>query len=162
MVTTTRRIEERGQRTPRSLNPYDVEGIRGTAFCECGAVFRSKRWYSGDGGAAAPEARRLVCPACRRTADDNPGGILFMRGDFFSKHEDELRGLVQQIGQSITHKNRLSRIMKITSEAGGIAVATTDAKLAQKLGRELFKSHHGELNFKWNDKEEAVRVYWSR
>ncbi len=45
MPATTRRIEKKGQRAPRSVDNYRMKGgISGAAYCGCDAVYQNKRW----------------------------------------------------------------------------------------------------------------------
>lgn len=52
--------------------------------------------------------------------------------------------------------------MDISKDKDGMTITTTDVKLAQKIGRMVFKSHGGTLHFRWTDDEDFVRVSWSR
>jgi NMD protein affecting ribosome stability and mRNA decay len=163
MVTTIKRTKEKGERTPRSMDAYNVEsGVEGAAYCECGAVFRNKRWYSEEVGAISKGGHVLVCPACRRIADRNPAGIVCLRGSFLTTHEAEIENLIRNTAQIAGMKHPLGRIMDISKEKDGITITTTDIKLAQKIGRKVFKSHGGDLHFRWTDDEDLVRVTWSR
>ena len=163
MVTTIKRTKEKGQRTPRSMDAYSKKGgVEGTAYCECGAVFRNKRWYSEESGATPKGGHGLVCPACRRIADRNPAGIVSLRGCFLADHQAEIENLIRNTAQAAGMKHPLGRIMDISKEKDGITISTTDVKLAQKIGREVFKSHGGDLHFRWTDDEDLVRVTWSR
>jgi len=163
MVTTIKRTKEKGQRTPRSMDAYKGKGgTEGTAYCECGAVFRNKRWYSEEGGAASKGGHRLVCPACRRVADKNPAGIVNLKGSYLAAHETEIENLVRNTVQSAGMKHPLGRLMDMSKDKDGITITTTDVKLAQKIGREVYKSHGGDLHFRWTDDEDLVRVTWTR
>lgn len=163
MATTIRRTEEKGQRTPRTLDAYQEKGgVRGAAYCGCGAVFSNKRWHSGESGALPGGGAALVCPACRRIADRNPAGYVSLSGGFFMAHKELIDNLISNTAQVAVTKNPLGRIMDISSEKDGVTITTTDVKLAEKIGREIFKSHGGELHFIWSHAENPVRVTWSR
>lgn len=163
MATSGNRTKVTGDRTPRNMGSYqDKEGIRGTGYCKCGAVFHGKRWQSGSGETAALDGRKLVCPACRRIADQIPAGIISLRGDFLASHETEIGNIIRNTEQASAQKNPLGRVMETRKENDGITITTTDGKLAQKIGREVFKSYGGELNFLWSKSEDLVRVAWSR
>lgn len=163
MAIASRRTGEKGQRTPRSTNAYEEKGgVKGAAYCSCGAVFSNKRWYREDGGTDRGEGRELMCPACRRIADHNPAGIVSLSGEFFSIHEREIRNLVNITAQKAAAHNPLGRVMEICNEKDGATITTTDVKLAQKIGREVFKSHGGQLNYIWSHAEAPVRVTWCR
>lgn len=163
MATSSNRTKVTGDRTPRSRDTYqEKEGLKGAAHCACGAVFQGKRWQSGNGGTIPRDGRRLVCPACRRIADHVPAGIISLRGEFLAAHETEIGNLIRNTEQAAVQKNPLGRVMETVREKGGITITTTDGKLAQKIGRDIFKSYGGELNFLWSQAEDLVRVAWSR
>lgn len=163
MVNTARRTEEKGQRTPRNLDAYkETGGVRGVAYCGCGVVFSNKRWRHGERNELPEGGQTLVCPACRRIEDQNPAGIVSLSGSFFAEHKTEIDNLINNTAQNAVRKNPLGRIMETDSQKGVVTITTTDAKLAEKIGREIFKSHGGELHFTWSHAETPVRVSWSR
>lgn len=163
MVNKNNRMEEQGQRTPRSLDAYqDKDGVKGAAYCACGAVFRNKRWLQETSDAAQQEGQKIICPACHRISDQNPAGIISLSGDFYAAHEDEIHNLVNNTAQSSAAKNPLGRVMDINKEKEGVTITTTDVKLAQKIGRVIFKAHGGELHYTWSHAGPPVRVTWSR
>jgi len=160
MATT---IKKKGDRTPRSMDVYKGKGgVEGAEQCECGAVFRNKRWYGKTGDVAAKGGHGLVCPACRRIADRNPAGIVCLGGSYLAAHRAEIENLVRNTASAAGMTHPLGRVMEIIAEKEGLTITTTDIKLAQKIGREVFKAHGGELHFRWTDDEELVRVTWSR
>lgn len=163
MVSTNRRTGEKGQRTPRSMDVYEERGgVKGVAYCSCGVVYRNKRWFFEEPVTEKLEGNELVCPACRRIADQNPAGIVTLNGDFLAVHESEIHNLINNTAQSAVTKNPLGRVMEICNEKDGITITTTDVKLAQKLGREVFKSYGGQLQYIWSHAEAPVRVVWQR
>ncbi len=163
MDMSIRKTEEKGQRTPRSLDVYrSKDGVSGAVYCACGAVFSNKRWQSQGRGATAHGEQRVVCPACRRVADHNPAGIVTLKGSFFAAHGEEIDNLIRNTVEAAVMKNPLGRIMDIRREQEGVTITTTDVKLAQKIGREVFKSHGGDLQFTWSRAVGPVRISWSR
>lgn len=162
MVNTLRKTKEKGQRTPRSLDVYQTKGgISGAAFCQCGAVFQNKRWRCGSREPTSNE-QELVCPACRRIADQNPAGIVSVSGSFLTDHGDDIDNLIHNLANEAVLRNPLGRVMDIQKSEEGITITTTDTKLAQKIGRQLFKSFGGELQYSWSQGEDRVRVSWCR
>ena len=116
MVTTIRRTEEKGQRTPRSMDAYQSKtGVSGAAYCECGAVFSNKRWHFAERGTTPHGEQQVVCPACRRIADRNPAGIVSLKGSFFATHKAEIDNLIKNTAEAAVMKNPLGRIMDISS-----------------------------------------------
>jgi NMD protein affecting ribosome stability and mRNA decay len=137
-------------------------GVSGAAYCECGAVFSNKRWHFAERATTPHGEQQVVCPACRRIADRNPAGIVSLKGSFFATHKAEIDNLIKNTAEAAVMKNPLGRIMDISSGKDDLTITTTDVKLAQKIGREVFKSHGGELQFTWSHAESPVRIFWSR
>ncbi|MBI3599609.1 MAG: hypothetical protein HY097_03080 [Nitrospinae bacterium] len=52
--------------------------------------------------------------------------------------------------------------MAINKIKGGIEIQTTNEKLAQKIGKAVYKAYSGELEYKWSEQTKFVRVNWSR
>lgn len=163
MSTNIRRLGEKGQRTPRSMDIYENKGgAKGGTFCRCGVTFSKKRWRLADADFPRSESNEIVCPACRRITDSNPAGIIALSGDFFTEHETEIQSLIKKTAQKEALKNPLARLMDIHSDKDGITITTTDERLAQKIGREVYKSHGGVLHFIWSHAGSPVRVAWLR
>jgi hypothetical protein len=163
MMTANRRMGEKGQRTPRSKDAYQEKGgVRGNAYCSCGAQFRNKRWYHEENDSDQQEGHELVCPACRRISDRNPAGIAFLSGDYYAAHKAEILNQIMNTTLASISKNPLGRVMEMRQEKDSVTIATTDVKLAQKIGRDVFKSQGGELHYIWSHAENPVRVTWFR
>ena len=156
-------MEEKGQMTARSPEPYQPRrGLPDGTVCKgCGIVYHNKRWQIVEGSVAAQKGD-VLCPACQRIVGEDPAGVVTLSGPFLAQHREEILNTVKQ--QEVKHreKNPLGRIMEIKEENGGIVVTTTEDKLAQKIGRELYKSQRGELHYKWSHEQRMVRVDWTR
>lgn len=157
-------MEEKGKMTTRSLEPYlPKRGLPDGTVCKgCGILYRNKRWQM-EGATSTPHKSEVICPACRRIAGGDPAGVVTLSGTYLAQHREDILNTVKQ--QEVRHreKNPLGRIMEIREEEdGGITVTTTEDKLAQKIGRELYKSQRGELHYKWSHDQHMVRVEWSR
>ncbi|HOI15998.1 MAG TPA: BCAM0308 family protein [Geobacteraceae bacterium] len=160
-------VEEKGQRTARSTDVYlPKEGMEVSWCKKCGIIYRQKRWIMDPAELeqvkADPAAGTMVCPACQRMRDNVPGGVVTFSGEYLNKHEEEILELVKNIEAKSRAKNPLGRIMEIRQEGAVLTVSTTEDKLAQKLGRDIFRSHKGDLHFKWSEGENFVRVDWKR
>jgi NMD protein affecting ribosome stability and mRNA decay len=161
-------VEEKGQRTARSTDVYLPKGgVKEAALCKkCGALYQGKRWTLDP--AELQQAKeekglnKIVCPACQRMADNNPAGIVTFSGDYLIEHEELILNAIKHTEAKSRAKNPLGRIMEINQEGQVLTVATTEEKLAQKLGREIFKAHGGELHYRWSHDAHFVRVTWSR
>ncbi len=154
--------QPRTERTPeRQLDSY---GLRGklpepTACPTCGAVYREGRWVFG---AAPADAHRTHCPACRRTEDDYPAGIVSISGDFAVTHAEEIERLARNVEEREKQEHALKRIMSIEKEAGEMRVKTTDAKLARGIGEAIHHAYHGEVHYRMSEAENVLRVEWKR
>jgi hypothetical protein len=94
--------------------------------------------------------------------DHNPGGVVTLSGPYLATHKDEILNSIKQQEAKSREKNPIGRIMEIREEGGSITVTTTEDKLAQKLGREVYKSQKGELHYQWSHDQHMVRVQWMR
>lgn len=160
-------VEEKGQRAVRSSDVYlPKEGMELSYCKKCGLVYRQKRWIMDPAETervqADPSAGKIVCPACQRMRDEVPGGYLTLMGGYLQQHEVEILELIKNTESKSRKKNPLGRIMAIRQEDGVLTILTTEDKLAQKLGRDIFKAHSGQLNYQWSHTENYVRVDWKR
>ena len=155
-------IEERGLRTIRTPDVYlPKRGLPEDAVCkECGLVYRNKRWQVEPAPSAS--GAEVLCPACQRTEDHNPGGVVTLSGPYLASHKAEILNTIKHQEAKSREKNPIGRIMEIKDEGGRITVTTTEDKLAQKLGREVYKSQKGELHYQWSHDQNLVRVAWMR
>jgi hypothetical protein len=161
-------VGEKGQRANRSTDVYMPKaGAKEAALCkECGALYKNKRWSVDEAELEKAKAESglntVTCPACKRVSDNNPAGILTFSGEYLLKHKDDILSAIKHIETKSRMKNPLGRIMEISQDMNTLTITTTEDKLAQKLGREIFKAHRGELHYRWNHEEGFVRVSWSR
>ena len=155
-------LQERGQMSVRSSDVYlPKRGMPDGALCKgCGVVYRNKRWQvelmRGDTNS------EVLCPACQRMEDHNPGGVVTLSGPYLASHKVEILNTIKHLEAKSREKNPIGRIMEIKEEAGRITVTTTEDKLAQKLGREVYRSQKGELHYQWSHDQNLVRVEWMR
>jgi NMD protein affecting ribosome stability and mRNA decay len=134
---------------------------------KCHAIRRYKRWYLDEKEYA--ELTRKIgtavlerCPACRKIADGFPSGVVLLRGGYLREHRDEILKLVRNEEKRAIGTNPMERIISITEENGKMEIATTDEKLAQRIGRELRKACRGTLEYKWSEDSKLLRVNWMR
>ena len=160
--------EEKGKMTTRSTDVYlPKEGMKEVAVCTgCGAFYTNKRWYPGEEEGAqlkgAPARSEVTCPSCQRMHDNNPAGIATFTGGYLVEHENEILNTIRNVEVKVRAKNPLARIMEIRQEGNVLTIATTQDKLAERLGRDIFKAHSGKLEFQWSKEENFVRVNWTR
>lgn len=160
-------VEEKGQRTARSTDVYLSKDGMEVSYCtKCGVIYRQKRWIMDpielNQLKEDPSVGTIVCPACQKMQDNVPGGFLTLSGEYLRKHEEEILELIKNTEAKSRNKNPLGRIMEITQEGDVLTIHTTLDKLAEKLGKEIYKAHSGELNHQWSHGENFVRVNWKR
>ena len=168
MGVTRLGYEEKGKMASRSSDVYrHGEGLKNVAVCTgCRSFYWNKRWYLKE-----EDATRLtrdmvrsdvLCPACQRMRDDNPAGIATFTGSYLVAHEDDILNTIRNVEEKARAKNALSRIMEIGQEGNVLTVRTTDEKLAERLGKDIYKAHSGQLEFQWSKEANFVRVNWNR
>ena len=151
----------------RQEDPYEPEEGQEAAVCtQCHALYQGKRWFfdaklSGR-LAGTDKVREVVCPTCRKIKDHFPEGILTLSGEFLAQHKEEIVGLLNKEAGRIASRSVADRIIQMVPEDDKLVVETTPEKMAQHLGRAVYKAYKGDLHFRWGEVERFVRVYWSR
>ena len=129
-------------------------------YCpDCGAVFHKGRWTWGEAPASAVHQ---ICPACQRTHDRFPAGVVNVGGPFFAAHREEILNLIRNVEGREKGEHPLHRIMAMDEGEEGVAISTTDTHLPRRLGEALVHAHGGALNFQYPEAEQLIRVTWSR
>ena len=143
---------------PDSYKP--TRKLAGAASCpDCGAVYRRGRWRWEAPPAGAKPAR---CPACLRIRDRLPAASVTLSGRFFAQHRDEILARVRGCEEAEKRTHPMQRIMAIAAEGKALRVTTTDAHLARRIGDALRDAYKGELGYRYNKEDNALRVLWCR
>jgi len=141
-------------------------GPRAAVCPRCGALCRNKRWLLDEAecrrALASGEAVQRVCPACRKIAHGFPAGIVTLRGEYFRRHRGDILNLVRNEERRARGVNPLGRIVHMREGDDWLEVATTAEKLAQRIGREVYKACRGTLEYRWSEDAKVVRVNWRR
>jgi len=145
----------------RVSDPYRARGKwPEPATCpECGAIVHHGHWQWGT---AMPGAEKHLCPACQRVRDRVPAGQLTLSGKFFTEHRDEILHLVRHAEVKAKAEHPLERIMDIKHEGDQTVVTFTDSHLVHGVGEALHHAYHGELDSRYTDEGDLLRVTWSR
>jgi hypothetical protein len=175
-------IRERGPRYDPHIasghymqNPYhDVESDPyfvkkklkdGTSCQECGVIFHKGilRWHDPDSEIDLDKNDDFECPACMKTREDMPGGVVCLSGSFLKEHLKEIRGLIENTESKEMAEHPMQRIISITCPTeSSMEVTTTYEHLARSIGEALRRAYKGELDSCYADSEKFVRVRWSR
>lgn len=155
-----------GARRDRTVQEYqhDTYKQRGklkepTICTECRAVFHRGRWTWRP---KPDEAYETQCPACLRTRDKYPKGLLTLKGSYADEHREEVMGVIHNTEAKEKEDHPLSRIMSIERRREGLVVSTTDTHLPRRIGEALTHACHGELDLCYDQDEDFVRVTWTR
>lgn len=130
-----------------------------TVCPNCSAVYHEGRWQWIE---AAMHANRKICPACQRIQDKFPAGFVTLEGDFFNKHCEEIRQMIQHHAEHERIEHPLKRIIAIDKQDDAMLVTTTDTHLARGIGEALRHAYQGKLNVDHVPGENLVRVHWVR
>jgi hypothetical protein len=149
-------------------DPYiDDESLEENTICKkCGSAYFSSRWYIKDqippGKSENHEQHSTICPACRKQRDRVPGGIIKLSGKFIESHKDEILNLIRNESGKAQDVNPLERIMDMSMVGDKIEITTTNEKLAQRIGKALYKAYRGHIEYKFSEDTKLARINWHR
>ena len=147
-------------------DPYlPLMGPKERAICSrCGAVYHHKHWSIEKplDLLTDKKIRSVVCPACQRTHDAFPGGIVDLSGDFFKPHKEEILHLIRNEESRAKKTNPLERIISIKDEGNSVEVHTTSDRFAQRIGMEIQRAYKGDITYHWSRDDKFIRVKWHR
>ena len=163
-ATFTKRVDhEAGRhRTARAISE--------PALCkDCGAVYANRRWTAPNSESGNEQnkhwrpARETLCPACEQKRSGEPRGFVFLDGDFFVAHREEIEQLLNNEAERAAVDNPLARILESTrGDKHKLTVSTTTEHLAQRLGHALEKAYGGNVLYDFSHENKLARVSWRR
>ena len=166
MVNGRRLDRSRRTRRDRLIREYehDTYKIRAklpepTVCTECSALFHRGRWQWES---APADAHRTLCPACHRIQDRYPGGYLTLTGPFLQQHRSEILHLARNVEARERATHPLRRIMGLEEEDDRVVITTTDMAMARTLGDAVHHAYKGELDYRYTDEANILRVQWCR
>jgi hypothetical protein len=147
--------------------PSKGKGLVEVSICkDCTAVYHKKKWFLDAKIYKEKKALKNVnwvsCPACKKTKENVPNGVVKLKGDFLKQHKEEIMNLIHNEDTRVKGYNPLKRIMKIDEKEGEIEIFTTSAQLAQRIGSVLFKAYSGVVEYKKHENAKFMRVVWKR
>ena len=156
-TTFTKRVDhEAGRHRP-------TRSMKEPAVCKvCGAVYADRRWTAADGASGAEKHKQrrpsqmTICPACKQASTGEPRGFVFLDGQFFTTHQDEIESLLRNESERAAEDNALARTLDWKRGEGHmLTVTTTTEHLAQRLGHVLQKAFDGEVQYGF-----SLRTNW--
>jgi NMD protein affecting ribosome stability and mRNA decay len=130
-----------------------------TVCNKCGVVFTNGRWVWKE---TVGPAHKIVCPACRRQADNYPAGRIKISGLFYQDHKEEIFNLIQNIEKQEKKEHPLERIMTIKDNKSMTVVTTTGIHVARRIGEALSRAYKGDFKFNYANDDEHIMVTWHR
>lgn len=163
-ATFTKRVDHEGGRHRPS------RAISEPAVCEeCRAVYASRRWTAPSSPSTKSQDEHLrqaqlkLCPACKQQRTGQPRGFVFLDGDFFSSHAEEIEQLLRNEAKRAAADNPLARAMEFKRGDGHkLTVSTTTEHLAQRLGHAVEKAFGGSVHYDFSHENKLARVAWRR
>ncbi len=155
----------------RETDPYiPRKSASAVGICpKCRAIYRNKRWVIDEKEYAALTRKGAPggiawgrCPACRKIEDGFVAGVVTLRGGYLRDHRDDIVNLIRNEEKRAMGFNPLERIIRMEDKGETLEIATTDEKLAQRIGRELRKACRGIVAYKWSEDSKLLRVNWAR
>lgn len=126
----------------------------------CGLVYVDGRWIRDDEHEYSGQSQ--TCPACLRTADNYPAGVVELAGSFVRDHASELLSLARAEEAAESAEHPLERLMTIVHKGRRIQLETTGTHLPRRIGNAVRRAYEGDLNIEQPEGEHFVRVHWSR
>jgi len=156
--------ERRGRIGGKSTNPYheDRKYPEPTICPKCHLVYRNGRWQDGELDPKESSPHSSHCPSCRREIDRLPAGLLFLQGEYLSKHREEILNIAKNQATAAASHRPLQRIMWIEQDGGTVEIATSNSHLASRIGKAIESACKGELIAKHGDAAQLIRLYWER
>ena len=130
-----------------------------SACTKCGAMYRDGRWRWGQ---PPPDAKPVLCPACKRIQDGMPAGILTLVGTYHLEHRAEILGLIRNVEEREVKAHPLKRIIEVTEQGDQMEIQTADSDLARSLGNAIHHAYQGELDYRYPGEGDVLRVRWER
>lgn len=163
-ATFTKRVDHEGGRHRPS------RAMSEPAVCaDCGAVYANRRWTNSSSTLTNTRhehlrpAKTTLCPACKQLRNGEPRGFVFIDGDFFSAHSEEIEQLLRNEAERAAADNPLARTMEFKRGDGHkFTVTTTTEHLAQRLGHALEKAFDGSVHYDFSHENKLARVSWRR
>lgn len=130
------------------------------AYCSnCHAVYSDGRWQWAR---IREDSHEETCPACDRITDKCPAGIVTIKGNFLTDHNEEVMGLARNEERLENGEHPLHRIMGINKQEDTIEITTTDIHLPRRIGTALNNAYGGKVDFHYEEETYFIRVEWSR
>lgn len=147
--------------------PHAHGGYTGTVVCaRCHAIWDHKHWHLNEDEYSRlrqdETIEKVVCPGCEKVERGEYDGQVTLRSSLIPENEQAIMGLIHNTEEHIREHNPLARIASLQRKGDTIEVLTISPFLAERIGKELRKAYHGQLEINHSERAEFVRVTWIR
>lgn len=130
------------------------------AVCmDCHAVFQHGHWAWAKPPAGAAD---VLCPACQRVREQQPGGYLTLDAALTARERDDMVRLLRNTEHRESVDHAMERIMEVTTGEDTMLVTTTSPHLAQTLATAVERAFGGQAAYSFSRNEHLLRVLWQR
>lgn len=142
-------------------DPYRERGkpVEPAVCPGCGLAYHGGRWQRAT---HRSDVNHHTCPACLRTQDKFPAGIVTFSGGYAAEHREALLAKARREESLENAEHPLQRIMATRVEGERTVLETTDPHLARRIGSAIADAFGGQLAVEYPQDEYMVRVAWSR
>jgi hypothetical protein len=139
----------------------------GLVLCpRCHAISEQKRWYYDERRfeqlGQRPDAQFIVCDGCMRIERQMYGGEVLLRSPLLIANKEQAKHLIYHTEEQAKTNNPLARLASVDDHGEEIAVLTTTAWLAVRIGKEFKKAFGGNVQVQRLPQEKFARVRWLR
>lgn len=147
--------------------PHGNNTIPGMAVCpRCHAIWEDKHWHLDERQYQEliqnPNVQQWVCPADQQIDKGEYDGQVTLSSPLIAEQSENFVGLIRNTEAHIRLHNPLARIAQLTAHGDTIEILTITPFLAERIGKELVKAYHGQVEFKHSERARFVRVSWKR
>ena len=154
-----------GRHDPNREKPARPTG-NGIICQYCNAVYQEKHWQplAELDPKIIDDLVKGCCTACHLEKGHNSDGIVHLSGTFLEKHKDDIRGIIDNTGETEEERDFMNRIERIDeSDEGEISIYTTKNQLAVEIGKKIDNAYKGgELQINFSKDEKPVEVHWHK
>jgi len=129
----------------------------------CHAIYLDGRWvWPTEEKKVELSGDEYICPACRRTLNKYPAGVVFLTGNYLTTHKEEILNIINNLIEEESQRSPLKRVINMEEDKKGITINLTDDHLARRIGEAIGRACKGELELKYTEDARFIRVYWHR
>lgn len=137
------------------------------AICtRCHSYLETDHWLYGERRyrelQAQPDVHEMLCPGCKRVERRLYEGEVIVRHQWDAVSKQEVLNLIHNEEARIRVANPAARIALLEDRGDELYILTTTQFLAERIGKELRKSYHGQLSSTPLPHERFTRVRWER